>query len=109
MRNDFLESMYHDLLPKEAEHWISKLRPQSLATFLDKTRSAAWKKIPSSYFVCEDDRAIPVAGQDAMIATVKANGGDIEVRRVFVSHSPYIVKENEVAEFLRNAAGKIYV
>lgn len=106
MRTDFLEAMYHDLPSHEAEKWVSKLKPQSLATFEDPTRSAAWRKIPTSYLVCEDDRAIPVEGQDAMIAKIKEEGGDIDVERLFVSHSPYITKPKEIASFLERAARK---
>jgi pimeloyl-ACP methyl ester carboxylesterase len=101
--------MYHDLPLQEAQGWISKLRPQSLATFEDKTRSAAWRKIPTSYLVCEDDRAIPMEGQEAMIARIKEEGGDIEVERLFVSHSPYVAKPEETAAFLERAAIKVSV
>jgi hypothetical protein len=72
----------------------------------DKSRSAAWRKIPSSYLVCEDDRAIPVQAQDGIIAKVKELGGEIETERLFVSHSPYIVNPEYVSRFLRRAAGE---
>jgi pimeloyl-ACP methyl ester carboxylesterase len=97
--------LYHDLPPKEAEEWKAKLKPQSLATFQDKTRAAAWRKIPTAYLVCEDDRAIPVQRQDAMIAKIK-EGGEIVTERLFVGHSPYINKPDFVAGFLRRAAGE---
>jgi hypothetical protein len=98
--------MYHDADPKEAEECVSKLGLHSLATFRAKTRSAAWRKIPSAYLVCEDDRIIPVEGQDGMIAGVRGLGGEIEVERLFVSHSPYLVKPDSVAGFLRRASGE---
>jgi len=62
--------------------------------------------IPSAYLVCEDDRAIPVQGQDAMIAKVKEEGGIIETERLFVAHSPYLATPDFVARFLRRAAGE---
>lgn len=96
--------MYNDVERKEAEHCLSMLRPHSLATFKDKARSAAWKKIPSAYLVCENDRAIDVKDQDKMIASVKAAGGEIKTERLFVSHSPYLAKPGYVADFLRRAA-----
>jgi hypothetical protein len=89
---------------KEAELCLSMLRPHALATFKDKARSAAWKKIPSAYLVCENDRAIDVKDQDKMIASVKAAGGEIKTERFFVSHSPYLAKPGYVADFLRRAA-----
>jgi hypothetical protein len=71
-----------------------------------KTKSAAWRKIPSAYLVCEDDRCVPVQGQDAMIAAVKKEGVEIEVERIFSSHSPHLVKQEIVVGFLRRAAGE---
>ena len=82
--------------------------PHSIATFREKTRSAAWRSIPSAYLVCEDDRAIPVERQDAMIAEVKRLGGEIDVERDFVSHSPHLVKPDLVAGFMRRAAGESF-
>jgi hypothetical protein len=45
---------YHDLDSSDGDYWISKLRPQSIASFRAKTKSAAWRKITSSYLICED-------------------------------------------------------
>lgn len=136
VRDDFPTMFYHDVPEEEAKVWLSKyretdhfsipncsyshwnfilalansrlarLRPHALSTFCDKARSAAWKKIPSSYLVCEDDQAIPVQAQDGMIARAKELGGEIETERLFVSHSPYIVKPEHVARFLRRSAGE---
>jgi hypothetical protein len=41
-----------------------------------------------------------------MIAKVKEFGGDIEVERLFVSHSPYLVKPGYVSRFVKRAAGE---
>jgi hypothetical protein len=41
-----------------------------------------------------------------MIAKVQESGGEIETERLFVSHSPYIVKPEYVSRFLRRAAGE---
>jgi hypothetical protein len=95
--------MYHDLPSKEAEEWQAKLKPHSLATFQDKISAAAWRKIPTAYLVCEDDRTIPVQRQDAMIAKTQEQGGEITTERLFVAHSPYISKPDG---FLRRAAGE---
>jgi len=41
-----------------------------------------------------------------MIARAKDLGGEIDTERLFVSHSPYIVKPEYVSRFLRRAAGE---
>ncbi|KAG4434320.1 hypothetical protein IFR05_010198 [Cadophora sp. M221] len=100
------EVFYHDLPSEEADEWAAKIRVHSLATFMAKTKSAAWKKIPTSYLICENDRPIPPALQESMIATVKKQGGEIETERLFVSHSPHLAMPEKVAGFLRRAAGE---
>lgn len=73
---------------------------------MTKTKSAAWKKIPTSYLICENDKPIPLELQESMIATVKKEGGDIVTERLFVSHSPHLAMPEKVAGFLRRAAGE---
>ncbi|KAK0126311.1 hypothetical protein ONS95_007920 [Cadophora gregata] len=97
---------YHDLPSAEADEWVSKLRVQSLATFMTKTKSAAWKKIPTSYLMCENDKPLPLELQESMIATVRKEGGEIETERLSVSHGPHLVMPEKVAGFLRRAAGE---
>jgi len=98
--------LYHDVPEDEAKMWLARLKPHALSTFTDKSRKAAWRDIPSSYLVCEDDRGIPAQAQDAMISRVKNLGGEVDTERLFVSHSPYLVKPEYVSRFLRRAAGE---
>ena len=102
----FLPMLYHDLDPEDAKYWVSRLKPHSFATFLAEAPFAAHLKIPLAYFICENDQAIPIQGQEAMIADARAAGANVETERHFVAHSPHLTKSNEVAEFLRRAAGE---
>lgn len=104
LAEDVYQNMYHDVDQNEAEEIISKLRPQAAVSFGDKTRGAAWRKIPSAYLVCEDDRCVPAALQDMMIEIVRKEGGDVVVERLASSHSPYIKDPAFVAGFLERAA-----
>ncbi|KAH8602799.1 Alpha/beta hydrolase fold-1 [Bisporella sp. PMI_857] len=101
-----LQWLYGDLDPEDAKYWISKLRPHSKATFTEKARSAAWRKIPSAYLICENDGIIPVQGQETMSNLVQQGGGKIVIERVQSSHSAHLAKPDIVAEFLRRAAGE---
>jgi hypothetical protein len=98
--------MYHDLEPSDAKLWCTKLKHQSYALFTGGARSPAYKEIPNAYLVGEDDRAILVVGQDNMIGEARKDGGVIDVKRLFVGHSPYLNKPEAVAGFLRRAAGE---
>ncbi|CAO2648609.1 Nn.00g078760.m01.CDS01 [Neocucurbitaria sp. VM-36] len=97
---------YNDLDEAEQKHWFSLCQTQALATFHAPTTAASWKVIPTSYLLCEDDLAIPAAGQEAMIGSVKEMGGDIEVTRIKSGHSPFLSKPDETVEWIRRVSGE---
>jgi hypothetical protein len=99
---------YHDLSPDQASYWASKLRPHSYATKLVGASSAAWRAIPSTYLICEDDHAIPVFVQEAMVKACQDAGAPMDTERVFSSHSPFLSKPKEMVGFLRRAAGEVF-
>jgi pimeloyl-ACP methyl ester carboxylesterase len=67
---------------------------------------AAWREIPAAYLVCEEDKALPAALQDAMAQGVKAAGANIVIERINSSHSPYLSQPEAIVGFLRRAAGE---
>jgi len=97
---------YHDLSASEAAQWSSKLKRHSYATKFVGASSAAWRTIPSTYLICEDDRAIPVFVQEAMVKACQDAGASMKTERVFAGHSPFLSKPDEVVAFLRRAAGE---
>ena len=103
---DPIAGFYHDLPPAEGEYWKSKLLRHSFATVNVAAASAAWKTIPSSYLICEDDRAIPPEIQGLMVKTCQDLGAKMETERIFCSHSPFLAKPDETVGFLRRAAGE---
>lgn len=102
-KGDPRDIFYHDVDPKEADEWTAKLKSQSLASFTTKTTSAAWKKIPAEYLVCENDRAVPAVFQDVMIGKMKEAGAEVSTTRLSTAHSPYLNKPDAVADFLKTA------
>ncbi|EPE36047.1 alpha/beta-Hydrolase [Glarea lozoyensis ATCC 20868] len=104
--NGFKEMMYHDIPSEEADLYVSRLKPHAFATLTDTTRSAAYKKIPVSYLVCENDRAIPEVGQMAMISSIEADGATVEVERIRAGHCVHASHAKEVVDFIRRAAGE---
>ncbi|KAF8866559.1 alpha/beta-hydrolase [Acephala macrosclerotiorum] len=105
-RRDLKQIFYHDVDSKEADEWLAKLKPQSLASFTKKTTDAAWKRIPSAYLICEDDRAVSAAFQEIMTGQMKGAGVEIVETRIGGSHSPYLTRPNGVVKFLRAAIGE---
>lgn len=103
---DPIDGFYHDLPSADAEYWSAKLRRHSLATFNVGASSAAWRKIPSSYLIAQDDHAIDPEIQEFMVKGCKEQGANMEVERIFSSHSPFLSKPDETVGFLRRAAGE---
>jgi pimeloyl-ACP methyl ester carboxylesterase len=97
---------YHDLPLSEAAYWSSKLKRHSYSTKFAGASTAAWRTIPSTYLICEDDRANPVVVQEAMVKACQDAGADMKTERLFASHSPFLSKPDEFVAFLRRAAGE---
>jgi hypothetical protein len=101
-----IPTFYHDLSPDQAEYWASKLRPHYYVTKFFGTTSSSWRAIPSSYLICEDERAIPVFMQKAMVKACQDEGAQMATERVFCGHSPFLSRQDEAVGFLRRAAGE---
>jgi pimeloyl-ACP methyl ester carboxylesterase len=64
--------------------------------------NAAWRAVPSTYVVCEQDQAIPPFAQEAMAKRAET------VLRMDAGHSPFLSHRQELAGLLRpilDAAG----
>lgn len=67
---------------------------------------AGWKDLPVAYLVCENDQAVKVEVQEAMKASCRRSGADIEVERCGASHTPFLSMPELVVNFIRRAAGE---
>ena len=59
---------YNTCAPAVADAAAARLRPQTVASFVEPVRSVAWRDVPSTYVICDRDHAIPVPAQEAMSA-----------------------------------------
>ncbi|MHA6795746.1 alpha/beta hydrolase [Pseudonocardia bannensis] len=89
------EIFYADVDEAAAEASIAQLGHQSLVALGQPLTKAAWRGIPSTYVVCEQDNAIPVIAQEAMAQHSK------RVLRLPTSHSPFLSRPAELAQILR--------
>ena len=85
------EVLYADCPPDVAAAAGARLTRQSVAAIATPQSAAAWKTVPSTYVVCEQDRAVPPPAQDAMSARAGT------VHRLPASHSPFFSQPDEVA------------
>jgi pimeloyl-ACP methyl ester carboxylesterase len=91
------ERFYADAAPEVVAAALPRLTHQSLRSFRQPLTTAAWRHVPSTYIVCENDNAIPAELQRTMarradrVVTIKAG------------HSPFAVAPTPVAQLLRAA------
>ena len=89
---------FGDVPAEEADRAVERLLPQSLRAFTEELTAAAWKTIPSTYIICDNDQAIPVFAQEAMSARSTA------VHRLPTSHSPFLSQPATLAALLAEIA-----
>ena len=76
----------------------ARLRPQTIASFVQPVKSVAWRAVPSTYVICDRDNAIPVPAQEAMAARADTT------HRLDSDHSPFLTDPDAVAGLIRAVA-----
>jgi pimeloyl-ACP methyl ester carboxylesterase len=94
LTDDPRNSLYADLSDAEAEQAMSELVQQTLLSFAEKVHAAAWRDIPSTYIVTEQDKDLPTALQERMAAQAT------EVRRIASAHSPFLSQPRQLAALI---------
>ncbi|KAK5687920.1 hypothetical protein LTR17_026653, partial [Elasticomyces elasticus] len=97
------EIFYNDCTAEQIEEAKRDLRPQGTRCFLLPLSYAAWKHMPSTYLVRKNDRGIPLAAQEGLVAQP---GAQFEVERCQAGHSPFLSMPDFTAEVVRRAAGE---
>lgn len=108
---DAKKIFYNDLPSAEADEWTSKLLHQSLGVYSSTTTYAAWRDIPSTYVIGENDKTTftPVV-VEMMIKGAKElepNAFDV-VERCDGGHCLMISCPQWTANVLRKAAGDVF-
>jgi pimeloyl-ACP methyl ester carboxylesterase len=85
---------YNKCSPEIAAEATGMLRTQSLPAFNQVITKVAWKEIPSTYIICEQDNAIPVFAQEAM------SGRASQQIRIDSDHSPFLSSPKELADII---------
>ncbi|KAG6999257.1 dipeptidyl-aminopeptidase B [Physcia stellaris] len=84
--------LYNDLPDSEASLWASRLIPQSHKVQTTEITRAAWRYIPSTYLVTENDQAVPTQYQEAFAAGAKSR-----IERIGTGHSPQLSQPEMLA------------
>ena len=98
-----VQTFYQLCDPEVAMENAKQLFKFAVGTLRSKPTYAAWKHIPSSYLICENDNGIPLAGQEAMASQPGAN---FTLYRCKADHSPFLCMPDYTARVVRRAAGE---
>jgi pimeloyl-ACP methyl ester carboxylesterase len=90
------EIFYNTCTPEVASAAAAQLRDQSLLAFNQPITKVAWKELPTTYIICEQDQAIPLFAQEAMSGRAK------KVVRINTDHSPFLSAPKELAELIKD-------
>ncbi|NBM15170.1 alpha/beta hydrolase [Streptomyces sp. GC420] len=96
--DDPIPLFFGDTPRAAAEAAVARLVPQSTRSFSEPLTRAGWHTIPSTYVICEQDQAIPVARQEVLAARAGA------VHRLASDHSPFLSAPGECAALLAKIA-----
>lgn len=96
--------LYNDCTPEVAKAMTASLTHHSWRCFFSNVTYAAWRDIPSTYLVCENDNAIPGSTQEGMLKNTP--GHLFEIERCQAGHSPFLSMPKETADVIRRAAGE---
>ena len=100
---------YNDLPLDQQEYWTSKLQPISLGVFWSKSSYAAWRVIPTTAVLCENDKTLPLQMAEYMLAAAQAdkpNMIDTVERNETAGHFVMLSQPDWTVDMLRRAAGE---
>ncbi|KAF2099550.1 alpha/beta-hydrolase [Rhizodiscina lignyota] len=107
-RKDPRDLFYHDCSKEDQDLMVSELKNLSTACLEGEPgRNGVYEgfmDVPVWYLFCTLDGAIVIQAQEMMVAAAKEKGASVTTRTLESSHSPFISKPKETAEFILDAA-----
>lgn len=100
VREAVYNTFYNRCDPKDAEAAFDLLGGFPVGPMLVPVTYTAYREIPSTYIVCENDHALLPTQQERMIA---ASEGALHVERCQEGHSPYISNPSFIVDCVRRA------
>jgi pimeloyl-ACP methyl ester carboxylesterase len=91
--------LYNDLPEQEAAEWESRMIAQSYAVRKTEITRTAFRYIPSTYLLCEGDKAVPPKYQE-MFAGLTGS----ELLKCDAGHSPMLSHTDMLVKHIVNAA-----
>ena len=96
--------MFNDLDAQEQDKAVSMLVPSTRGAHTRKLRQAPYQDLPIIYMLCDQDHAIPLALQKAMVLGIQNQGAMVAFTEVVSGHSPYLSHPKVVVETIVSMA-----
>jgi len=102
---DARKLFYHDLPVEEGDYWVTRLTKQSTKALVEGGESvySGWKDTPVWYLATRQDQGLPFEAQKFFVQSAKEAGGDVTLREIESSHSPFLSKPKETVDFILEA------
>lgn len=101
--NDTVSWFYNQCSSTQHTQLPKKLQSHAWKSFLSTVTYTAWKDVPSTFLVCENDNAVNLESREAMLRT---KGNLFEIERCDADHSPPASRPERTAMVIRKAAGE---
>ncbi len=81
--------------------WASTLRPFALDALVSPLPMTDPKEWNVSYLLTENDKVMPIPGQEWLIERARKAGAKVEVERMYADHFPYLSHPEETALWIK--------
>ncbi|MFC8448208.1 alpha/beta hydrolase [Kitasatospora sp. NPDC057223] len=98
VRENPAATLYNDVPEGPREAALARLLPQSALSFAEPVRRAAWKTVPSSYVVCDEDQSLPPSYQEPFAERTGAT------YHLASGHTPMLSMPEELVDLLEQIA-----
>jgi hypothetical protein len=105
-----MQNFYHDVPRPLAEHAMSLLKKHARGPFTSTVSYTAWKHIPSTYIVTDDDQIGSRANRERMARQEGGQwgvGSSLGEVHVSSGHSPFLSKPVWMSRLIRKVAGEM--
>jgi hypothetical protein len=97
---------YSDLTPDVAKSFAAKLVVHPSSASWSGVTHEAFREIPVTYLLCENDQAMTLAVQTMMCGRIEALGVTVDYETCAAGHSPFLSMPGELAKIVGRVAQK---
>ncbi|KAK2739967.1 hypothetical protein FQN57_006286 [Myotisia sp. PD_48] len=97
---DPISLYYNDLPIEEAQYWKGHIVVHPKSAQFTPVKNEAFREIPVTYIMCDNDKGIIPVVQQMMIDNVKALGVEVQIEHCSGSHSPFLSMPQTLSDII---------